>query len=151
VTPTRPADLVGLWLLVGVLTRLVVPALYGALPPVPVLAGSSLLLLAGVEVGLAVVLRARIRRRPGARMLDPIMAARSVALAKASGLGGAATAGVWSGLLVFVLGSRNDLSAAAADTPGAVVGLISAVLLVGAALFLEHNCRTPDDPGPRRD
>jgi len=138
VTPTRPADLVGLWLLVGVITRLVVPALYGALPPVPVLAGSSLLVLAGVEVGLAVV-------------LDPIMAARSVALAKASALGGAATAGVWSGLLVFVLGSRNDLSAAAADTPGAVVGLISAVLLVGAALFLEHNCRTPDDPGPRRD
>ena len=30
---------------------------------------------------------------------------------------------------------------------GLTVGLIGGVLLVGAALWLEYCCRTPDDPG----
>jgi len=150
VTATRVADLVGLWLLAAALSWLLVRIGYGALPPVPVLAGASLLVLAAVEVGLALVLRNRIERRRGARLLDPIMAARSVALAKASSLVGALVAGVWTGVL-GLLGARATLAAAAADTPGALVGLVCAVLLVGAALHLERTCRTPGERGPGRD
>lgn len=149
-TATRVADLVGLWLLAAALSWLLVRIGYGALPPVPVLAGASLLVLAAVEVGLALVLRNRIERRRGARLLDPIMAARSVALAKASSLVGALVAGVWTGVL-GLLGARATLAAAAADTPGALVGLVCAVLLVGAALHLERTCRTPGERGPGRD
>jgi len=151
VTATRAVDLVGLWLLAAALSWLLVRVGYGALPAVPVLAGASLLVLAAVEVGLALVLRNRIERRRGARLLDPIMAARSVALAKASSLVGALVAGVWTGVLGYLLGARATLAAAAADTPGALVGLVCAVLLVGAALHLERTCRTPGDRGPGRD
>lgn len=143
--PSRPGDLLALAVLVGVLSWLVVRAFYGTLPPVSPLAGLPLLVLAAVEVGLARVLRPRIERRPGARLLDPIMAARSVALAKASSLGGAMLVGAWAGLGVFLLQERNRLTAAVVDTPGAVFGLLSAVALVAAALWLEHTCRTPDD------
>lgn len=125
-------------------------AFYGSLPPVRLLAGISLLLLAVVEVGLAVVLRGRIEQRPSSQLLDPIMAARSVALAKASSLVGAAVVGFWSGALVYLVPRRNELTVAGQDLPGAVVGLVCAALLVAAALFLEHTCRTPKDRNPPR-
>jgi hypothetical protein len=101
---------------------------------------------------LAFALRARIQRRAGAKPLDPLMAARSVALAKASSLVGALTAGLWSGLLAFLLQNQGVLAAASRDTPGAVVGLLSSTVLVSAALWLEYCCRTPKDhhlPPPR--
>lgn len=147
---TRPGDLALLAFVAAVGTWLLARGFYGSVPPVSLLAGVSLLLLAGVEVGLAVVLRGRIERRPGARTLDPIMAARSVALAKASSLGGAVVVGAWTGALVYLLPRRSELVAAAQDVPGAVVGLVSALLLVVAALVLERTCRTPDDPDPPR-
>ena len=147
---TRPGDLALVSVVVAVGTWLLARAFYGSVPPVSLLAGVSLLLLAGVEVGLAVVLRGRIERRPGAGVLDPIMAARSVALAKASSLGGAVVVGVWTGALAYLLPRRSELAAAAQDVPGAVVGLVSAVLLVVAALVLERTCRTPEDPDPPR-
>lgn len=149
---TRPADLLLVAVVAAAGTWVLARGFYGSLPPVPVLAGVSLLLLAAVEVGLAVVLRGRIERRPGARLLDPIMAARSVALAKASSLVGAGVTGVWAGALVYLLPRRDQLTAAAQDVPGAVVGAACAALLVVAALVLERTCRTPEDRDPpRRD
>ena len=58
---------------------------------------------------------------------------------------GAIAVGVWLGLLAFLLG-QHDLVAADHDRPGAIVGLIGGVVLVGAALWLEYCCRAPDDP-----
>ena len=144
------SDLVRLAIVVAAGSWVLVRAVYGSLPPVPLFVGISLLLLAAVEVGLAVVLRGRIAQRPGARPLDPIMAARSVALAKASSLAGAAVVGFWFGAVVYLVPRRNELTAAAQDLPGAVVGLICAALLVAAALVLERTCRTPKDRNPPR-
>lgn len=143
--PTRAADLLALAAFTAVLSWIVVRAFYGQLPPISPLAGLALLVLAAAEVGLVVVLRPRIERRRGARLLDPIMAARSVALAKASSLAGALLSGAWVGLGIFLLTERGRLSAAVADTPGAVLGLISSLALVAAALWLEHTCRTPTE------
>ena len=144
------SDLVRLAIVVAAGSWVLVRAVYGSLPPVPLFVGISLLLLAAVEVGLAVVLRGRIAQRPGARPLDPIMAARSVALAKASSLAGAAVVGFWSGAVVYLVPRRNELTAAGQDLRGAVVGLSCAALLVAAALVLERTCRTPKDRNPPR-
>lgn len=145
-TPTRPRDLVGLAALVAVCTWLVVRSVYGSLPPLPRYAGLSLVLLALVDAQLGRVVRARVARRPGAGLLDPLLAARAVALAKASSLVGAALAGAWAGYGVHVLRLRGELTAAADDTPGAVIGLLGALVLVAAGLWLERCCRTPDEP-----
>lgn len=145
---TRVRDLLLIGVVAGVGSWLVVRTGYGSIPPLPTLAGLTLAVLAVVEVVLAFALRGRIQRSPDTKPLDPLMAARSVALAKASSLVGALMAGLWAGLLVFVVQHRALLAAAARDTPGALVGLLSAVALVGAALWLEHCCRTPNDHEP---
>lgn len=147
---TRLRDLLLIAVVAGVGSWLLVRTGYGSIPPLPTFAGVTLAVLAVVEVVLAFALRARIQRRAGTKAIDPLMAARSVALAKASSLVGALMGGLWAGLLVYVLAHRALLESAARDTPGAVVGLLSSAALVGAALWLEHSCRTPKDDEPPR-
>lgn len=147
--PTRIWDVLSLALLAAVATWLLVRVSYGSLPPIPVYAGASLYPVALIEVVMAFVIRARVRDHAigaGRRQLHPITAARAAALAKASALVGAASAGVWAGFLMFLWPQRSQLSAAVSDSSGAIVGLVAAVLLVVAALWLEHCCRTPDEP-----
>jgi hypothetical protein len=149
VKPTRVWDLVGLFVLATVAAWILVRVFYGQLPPIPVYAGASLYPVAVIEVVAAFMIRARIndhRIGDGPRQLHPITAARAVALAKASALVGAAAAGVWLGFLLFVFPQRSTIRAAVSDSPGAIVGLVAGVLLVAAALWLEHCCKTPDDP-----
>jgi hypothetical protein len=143
--PTSIRDLLTTFVVLAVLADLLTRVGYAALPPIPTLAGVTLLVLAALEVILAFALKARIERKPGTRPVEPLVAARSVALAKASALAGAVMAGLWAGFLAFLLSCRADLAAAASDLPGAVVGLVSAVALACAALWLEHCCRTPLD------
>ncbi|KAA0022064.1 DUF3180 domain-containing protein [Antrihabitans cavernicola] len=147
--PTRVWDLLALFLIAGVASWILVRVLYGQLPPIPIYAGASLYPIAGIELIAALMIRARIndhRIGDGPRQLHPITAARAVALAKASALVGAASAGVWLGFLLWVFPQRSNLRAAVSDSPGAIVGLVAGVLLVAAALWLEHCCKTPDDP-----
>jgi hypothetical protein len=143
--PSSPGELLATFAVLGLLGYLVTKVLYATLPPLPTPAGVTLLVLAAIEAGLAYVLKARIERKPGTRPVEPLMAARAVALAKASALAGAVMAGLWAGFLCFVLARRTELAAAEADTPGAVLGLLCALALVAAALWLEHSCRTPPD------
>ncbi|MCL2533302.1 MAG: DUF3180 domain-containing protein [Nocardiaceae bacterium] len=147
--PTRIWDLLSLALVAAVATWLLVRVSYGSLPPIPVYAGASLYPVALIETVLAFVIRARVRSKsigPGPQQLHPITAARAAALAKASALVGAASAGVWAGFLVFLWPQRSQLTAAVSDSSGAIVGLIAAILLTAAAMWLEHCCRTPDEP-----
>lgn len=148
--PTEVRHLVAPFLIAAVLAHLAVRLTYGSLPPLPLLAGITLLVLAAAELVLAQSLRARIQRRPGTRPVQPLVAARAVALAKASSLAGAVMGGVWAGLLGFLLPRQAWLAAAADDLPSAVVGLLSALALVAAGLWLEHCCRTPTDDDRER-
>lgn len=146
---TRVRDLLALALFAAIATWLLAGAFYGSLPPVPVFAGASLYPVAAIEVVLALVIRSRVNNHrvgPGPRQLHPITAARAVALAKASALVGAGSAGVWLGLLLYLMPQRSTVDAAASDTTGVVVGLVAGAVLVAAALWLEHCCRTPDEP-----
>jgi hypothetical protein len=57
--------------------------------------------------------------------------------------------GAWLGVLVYVFPLRSELVAAANDTQSSIIGALSSVALIGGGLWLEHCCRTPDDPdGP---
>ncbi|GAA4551403.1 DUF3180 domain-containing protein [Amycolatopsis samaneae] len=139
---TRPRDLVVAGLLGLVLGYLLFLVSYGSLPQLPALAGVTFAVLAVIEAVLAFVVRARVR---AGRLRSAIGVARSVALAKASSLAGAFMAGAWLAAFAYVFPRRDELVAAVADTPATVIGVGSSVLLVAAALWLEHCCRTPSD------
>jgi hypothetical protein len=147
---TRARDLVTAGGFTAVVVYLAIRLLYGELPPLPRFAGVTLLVLAVVEAALGWSLRGRIRRmvegKPdGGRPLQPLTAARAVALAKASSLLGAIMLGAWLGVLGYVLPRRVELAAAANDLPSAILGAVCAAALIAAALWLEFCCRAPDD------
>lgn len=145
-TFTKPGQLVAAGLVTAAVVFLVSRLMYGELPPLPALAGATLLLIAAVDVVLAAVLRPRVQRKPGVEPVEALTAARAVALAKASSLAGAIMAGGWIGLLGYLLPMMSTVDAARSDTTAAVVGLISAAALIGAGLWLEHCLRNPDEP-----
>ena len=146
--PTRVRDLVIIAAVVAVASWILVRYNYSELPPLPLLAGIVLYVLAVLEVVIAFVVRSRVASRDigSARgQLHPLTAARVLALAKASAILAAIAIGVWVGLLVYLL-NQHDLAAADHDKPGAIIGLAGGVFLAVAALWLEYCCRAPDDP-----
>ncbi len=143
---TRLRDLAGYAAAVTLLVWLALRQWYGELPRLSWFLPLSLALLALAEVMAAGQLRARIRRLPGTRPVEPLAAARSLALAKASAVVGAVMAGVWAGLLVYVLPRLDFLAAAADDALTGAIGVLAAASLVAAALWLEYSCRTPTPP-----
>jgi hypothetical protein len=147
---TRPRDLAVAGLLAAIVLYLVMQTAYGSLPPLPTLAGVTLVVVAIVDVVLGFSLRSRIRGK-GTRPVEALTAARAVALAKASSMLGAIMLGAWLGVLVYVLPKRSDIVAAANDTTSSVIGLFCAAALIGAGLWLEHCLRTPDEPDEPRD
>ena len=144
-TATRPRDLLVVVLVVAVLANLAVRLTYGSLPGFPLFSGVTLGVLGAAEAIGGTALRARIRRTPGSRPVEPLVAARAVLVAKASSLGGSVVAGAWAGLLVYTVPRSADVSAAASDTAAGLVGLVCALVLTGGALWLERCCRAPDD------
>ncbi|MGH3517302.1 MAG: DUF3180 domain-containing protein [Haloechinothrix sp.] len=113
---------------------------YSAMPSLPTFAGGTLLVLAMAELALAFWVRDKIR---SAHVTGPIVIARMVALAKASSLLGAIMSGGWLGAALYLL-PRDELAAARQDTPSTIIGAVCAAVLVGAALWLEQSCRTPE-------
>ncbi len=150
IAPTRVRDLVGYALGVTLVVWLAMREWYGDLPELTWFLPLSVLLLAVAEVLAGNNLRARIRRRPGAPPVQPIVAARSLALAKASALVGAIVAGVWAGLLAYAAPRVDQLEAASRDARTGTVGLVAGVALAGAALWLEYCCRAPTPPDSDR-
>lgn len=143
---TRLRDLAGYAVGVALLVWLALRQWYGELPRLSWFLPLSLALLALAEVIAAGQLRARIRRRPGAPPVQPLVAARSLALAKASAVVGAVMTGVWAGLLLYVLPRLDFLAAASDDARTGTVGVLAALSLVAAGLWLEYTCRTPTPP-----
>jgi Protein of unknown function (DUF3180) len=88
---------------------------------------------------------ARLRRRPGTRPMDPLVAARSAALAMAASRTGALVAGFYLGVAVALLPDW-DISTTRTRIVVSGVGVATGVLVVLAALWLERVCRVPPDP-----
>ncbi|OZM70897.1 hypothetical protein CFN78_22285 [Amycolatopsis antarctica] len=138
---TRPRELLiaGLLGLVG--GFLLFEFAYDSIPRLPRPAGATLGVLAIIEVVLAFGVRSRIR---AGRVHSAIAIARAVALAKASSLLGALMTGFWVGSIGFLAPNADRLTAASRDLTSALIGAVCAVVLIGAALWLEHCCRAPE-------
>ncbi|WP_433514455.1 DUF3180 domain-containing protein [Nonomuraea sp. CA-143628] len=147
--PTRPGLLVGIIVVVALVAWMVVREFYADLPIVPWTAIPTVLLLALGEAYSGWVTKARIDRKPDTKPVEPLAVARLAALGKASAYVGAVFAGVFGG---FVL---HTVQLFTRETPRfeffvAVGSLLAFVVLIAAALFLEHACRIPKDPEDQR-
>lgn len=120
----------------------------GTLPSVPLAAPIVLAVIAVVLLATALSLRSRLRaqreRRPGAKGVEPLMAARAVVFGQASALVVALVSGLYGGVGVFLLGSldnppRRDQAIYAG------FAVLAGIAVIAAALFLERVCKLPDD------
>lgn len=148
--PTRKRDLAVAVVVAALLGYSAVTLLYRWFPPITVWTGLSLLAAAVAEAGWARYVRTKVDAGEvgmGRGLLHPLAAARSVPVAKASAWMGAVVFGFWLGVLAYLLPRRAVLHVAEQDTPGAVVAAASALALLIAALWLQHCCKSPQDPG----
>ncbi|GHD96450.1 DUF3180 domain-containing protein [Streptomyces naganishii] len=120
----------------------------GTLPSVPLAAPIVLALIAAVLAATALSLRARLRaqreRRPGAKGVDPLMAARAVVFGQASALVAALVAGMYGGTGVFLL-ELLDIPARRDQAIYAGLSVLAGIAVIAAAVFLERVCKLPDD------
>ncbi|MER6978246.1 DUF3180 domain-containing protein [Streptomyces carpinensis] len=120
----------------------------GTLPSVPLAAPIVLALIAVVLLSTALSLRARLKaqreRRPGAKGVDPLMAARAVVFGQASALVAALVAGMYGGTGVFLL-ELLDIPARRDQAIYAGFSVVAGIAVIVAALFLERVCRLPED------
>ncbi|MHA3019071.1 DUF3180 domain-containing protein [Mycobacterium sp. BMJ-28] len=152
--PTRKRDLVFATVATAVVGYLLVVWLYRWFPPITLWTGVSLFVLAGAEAGWGYFVRGKIRDGRigvGGGRLHPLAVARSVVVAKASAWVGALVLGWWAGVLGYLLPRRGELRVAGEDTAGAVVAALCALALVVAALWLQHCCKSPDEPDEHSD
>jgi uncharacterized membrane protein len=152
--PTSPATLTVAGLAAAALAWLLVSGFYADFPALSFLPAAILAALAVLEGFLAFNTKARIERRPGHGPVDPLAVARYVVLAKASSLAGSIFAGFYAGVLVWLLVERSRSEATAAishDIPRAIAGLVTSLVLVAAALWLERSCRVPKRPEDQPD
>lgn len=152
--PTRRRDLVAAVVVTAVASYLLVRVLYRWFPPITGWTGMSLLGVAIALAGWGFYVRARIGDGEvgvGPGRLHPLAVARSVLVAKASAWMGSVVLGWWLAVVAYLLPRRASLRVAAEDTAGAVVAGLCALALVLAALWLQHCCRSPDEPSENTD
>jgi hypothetical protein len=148
VTPTRIRDLLAIAVLAGGVGYLLTRAFYLDLPQVPIAAPISLVVLAVVELFLALSTRARLQGKPGTRPILPLVVARFVVLAKASAVLGSLGLGAYAGFFIFIAGELSK-KAPSNDLPPAIFGMAASLLLTIVAVLLERVCRVdPPPPGP---
>ncbi|MEU3599759.1 DUF3180 domain-containing protein [Streptomyces sp. NPDC006798] len=122
---------------------------FGTLPAVPLAAPIVLAVIAAVLAATALSIRSRLKaqreRRPGAKGVEPLMAARALVFGQASALVTALVSGMYGGVGVFLLGSL-DVPARRDQAIYAGASVVAGIAVIAAALFLERVCKLPDDP-----
>ncbi|MEU1943507.1 DUF3180 domain-containing protein [Streptomyces melanosporofaciens] len=121
----------------------------GSLPSIPVAAPIVLALIAVVLAATALSLRSRLRaqreRQPGAKGVDPMVAARAVVFGQASALVAALVAGMYGGAGVFLAMEQLDVPARRDQAIYAGASVLAAAGVVAAAFFLERVLKLPED------
>ncbi|MER7896312.1 DUF3180 domain-containing protein [Streptomyces sp. NPDC096046] len=120
----------------------------GTLPSVPLAAPVVLAVIAVILLATALSIRARLRaqreRRPEAKGVDPLMAARAVVFGQASALVAALVSGMYGGTGVFLLESL-DIPARRDQAVYAGLSVLAGIGVIAAAIFLERVCKLPED------
>ncbi|MEV0172589.1 DUF3180 domain-containing protein [Streptomyces sp. NPDC050803] len=120
----------------------------GTLPSVPLAAPIVLALIAAVLLATALSIRSRLKaqreRRPGAKGVDPLMAARAVVFGQASALVAALVSGMYGGTGVFLL-EVLDIPARRDQAIYAGFSVVAGIAVIAAAIFLERVCKLPED------
>lgn len=114
----------------------------GRVVPVPWLAAATLWLLALALTAWTLTSRPRLLRRPGARPMPPVLAARTAALAMAASRTGALLGGLYAGIAVGSIGQRMT-PAGQSTLISATAAVIGALALTVIAVWLECLCRLP--------
>lgn len=124
----------------------------GTLPGVPVAAPIVLALIAVALFATALSIRARLKaqreRRPGAKGVDPLAAARAVVFGQASALVAALVSGLYGGACVYLIMYKLDMDPRRQQAIYAGLAVLAGVAVVAAAIFLERICKLPDDQDP---
>ncbi|MBA0053071.1 DUF3180 family protein [Streptomyces sp. AJS327] len=147
----RIRALLGLFLVAGVLSWAAARLwdTLGTLPGVPVAAPVVLAAIAAVLLATALSLRSRLKaqreREPGAKGVDPLMAARAALFAQASALVAALVAGMYGGTGVYLLLEGSNAPARGDQTLYAGLSVLAGAGVVAAAVFLERICKLPED------
>lgn len=116
-------------------------------PRPPLLAAVLLTVMAGLVLWLARPVRQYLRGE-ATKTLDPLRAARTVVLAQAAALTGAAAAGWYTGQLAVVLTELSLVANRARILPLALL-VLAGVLLAGSGIVAQRWCRI--DPREDRD
>jgi hypothetical protein len=146
VKPTTWRSLVGLAVVMAGLGWLLADQAYGSLAALPGYAPVTAVVIALFELGLAKVVRDKIRGRHHGRQMHPLQIARAAVLAKASSAAGALLFGLYGGFFAWTFPRRNRLAAAGDDALVAALSAGACLLLLVAALVLERACRAPSPP-----
>lgn len=144
-TPTRPRLLLAIVVLAAVtgwaVTRLV-DAYAGRTLPVPWTAPAVMALLALTLALWARGTRKRLAHEPGTKPLDPLLAARTAALAMAGSRTGSLVGGFYAGVAV-ALAPGWDIAYVRERIIVALLAALTSVAVVAASLWLERICRLP--------
>ena len=154
-TPTRLRLLLVLAALAAVIgwcTVQLYGSLFGQTLPVSWTAAVTMFVLALAIFIWALLIRPRIKRKQGTRPISPFIAARTAALAMAASRTGALVAGFYLGVAVELL-NRFDVPATRQRLWFSLATVVASILVVMAALWLEHICRLTegedDNKNPR--
>ncbi len=127
----------------------------GRLPAIPWMAVVVIWVVAGFVAAWAVAARRRLHPKPGAPRMAPLMAARTTALSLAGSRTGAVVFGMYGGVALRLL-DETAVAAGRERLLAAALASLGGLVLAAFSLWLEHNCRLPDDtdeakaraPGP---
>lgn len=151
--PTKPSTLVVAGLAALAVAWLLISNFYGDFRELPWLPIAVSVALAVLEGYLAYTTRARIERR-GREPVDPLAVARFVVLAKASSVTGALFTGFYTGVTAWLVVEEirlGGVDARRSDLPVSAAGVVGALALTAAALWLERACRVPPRPDDEDD
>lgn len=146
-TATRWRLLVALLIVsaaIGWAIVVIVDALASRILPVPWLAGATTWLLALALLFWTLLARPRLQRKPGSKPMDPLVAARTAALAMAASRTGAIIAGVYLGVMIGTFDHR-ETPAGASTLWAALATATGAIALTVVAMWLERICRIKSD------
>lgn len=116
----------------------------GRVLPVPWLAAVTMWVFALGLLAWTVVVRPRLLHRPGHRRLDPMVAARTAALAMAASRTGALVLGAYAGIGLGAFSARHT-PAGQQSLLASLATVVGALAVIVIALWLERLCRLPVD------